>query len=675
MEYTQKDRPLRVETVLGEDVLLLEGFQGTESLSDPFAFTLDLLSTERAIAGGDILGTPVAVTVRLPEGRERTVHGRVSRFGRLGRREDLTEYRAEVVPWLWFLSLTRDSRIFQQKSVLEIIETVFSDLGWSDFEIRCTRSYPPREFCVQYRESHLDFVSRLMEEEGIFYFFEHESAKHTLVLADDNSTFEPVEGGTFRLAPRGAPLREGEDVVRSFVRQEAVNPNKVSLRDYDYLQPSFTLEATLEGSPSAPEAGALEIYDYPGSYLTKEEGERYARLRLEAREALNQVCRGEGTVRAFRSGGTFELRDEARSPLDGSYLLTSVAHDARGGGYRSSGDFEYRTSFRCIPAAVPFRPERATPRPRVHGTQTAVVVGKAGEEIWTDSHGRIKVQFHWDRLGGKDENSSCWVRVATPWAGKQWGMLHIPRIGQEVVVDFLEGDPDQPIVVGSVYNAEQPTPYDLPANQTRSGLRSRSSKGGSGANFNEIRFEDAKGSEVMYLHAEKDQEIVVENNRSDTVGNDESASVGNDQEIAVGNERSVSIGADDALTVGGNRDVTVSEDLSVTVSGGRSTGVTGDDVLDVGGDREASVGQDEATSVGTDRTVSVGKNDQLSVGRSLTIEAGNEITLRTGKASISMKKDGTIEISGKDITISGSGKMDVKASGKLAMKGSQVTMN
>jgi type VI secretion system secreted protein VgrG len=676
MEYTQKDRPLRVETVLGEDALLLEGYQGAEALSRPFAFTLELLSTEPALDGQDILGTPLSIFLRLPGGDERTLHGRVRRFSRVGRWEELTRYRAEVVPWLWFLSLTTDSRIFQQRSVPEIVETIFTDLGWSDFEIRCTRSYPTREFCVQYRETHLDFVSRLLEEEGIFYFWEHDAEKHTLVLADDNSAFDAVEGGAFRLVPQEAPLKEEEDVVRSFSRQQSVNPNKVRLRDYDYLQPSFNLEATLEGALAAPEAGSFEVYDHPGAYLTKEEGERYARLRLEAREALNHVCEGQGTVRAFRSGGTFELRDGRGSPFDGTYLLTHVTHEAVSGAYRAGErGFEYRTAFRCMPSDVPFRPERVTARPVVHGTQTALVVGKGGEEIWVDKHGRIKIQFHWDRRGQKDENSSCWVRVAVPWGGKGWGAVSLPRIGNEVVVAFEEGDPDRPLVVGSVYNAEQAPPFPLPDSGIRMGMKSRSSPGGGG--YNEITMTDTKGEEQVTIHAQFDMSTTVQNDQTNTVNNnrttavavDDAESVGANQSVEVGGDRDVSVAGDHTEGVGGDQSVTVGGDRADEVAGGEARSVAGTQEVAVGADRSVSIsGNDQVVaggnmahgadgdleiSSGGATSLTAGTTAELSAGTTMDVSAGTTMKLSAGGSSIEIGPAGVKITTGAMVTIQG----------------------
>lgn len=461
--YSQADQPMRVETVLDEDVLLLEGLRGEEAVSEPFLFTLDLLSEDPEIDGEEILRSEMRVELGLAGGEVRSVHGVVRRFLQVGWVQDLVHYRVEIVPWIWFLSLGRDSRIFQEMDVLEIVEEVFGEAGYSAFDLRCTRSYEPREFTVQYRESDLAFVSRLLEDEGIFYFFEHSESGHTLVLADDMSAFKPCEGQPeARVHARATPE---EDVVTELVREHAVHAGQVTLSDYDYLQPSMTLRSTVSGDE--PE----EVYDYPGRFDDLDAGDRRARLALERQEARRQTVRGSGTCRAFVSGTRFDLLDHLWRDANRSWALLEVRHRAKNAAYRAQDrdeGFDYRNEFVAIPHAVPYRPPRRTPKPVVQGAQTAQVVGPSGEKIWVDKHGRVKVHFHWDRLGSRDDKSSCWVRVSQNWAGKQWGGIFVPHIGQEVIVDFLEGDPDRPIITGRVYNAENPPPQELPSNQHKS---------------------------------------------------------------------------------------------------------------------------------------------------------------------------------------------------------------
>lgn len=470
-----------------------------------------------------------------------------------------------------------------------------------------------------------------------------------------------------------------EDEITSLNLERSVHIAKVTLNDYDYLHPSLNLVSTASG-----ETGE-EIYDYPGRYSELGDGRRYAQLILEEGESGGHLVTGEGNCRAFQSGFRFDLEDHYRDDVNQSYLLLHLRHSGEAGDYLTwdSAGFEYACQFLAMPYSSSFRAQRRSPIPRIHGSQTALVVGKSGEEIWTDEHGRVKVQFYWDRLGAKDENSSCWVRVSTAWAGKGWGSIHIPRIGQEVIVEFLEGDPDRPIITGRVYNADQTVPYSLPANQTQSGLKSRSTKDGGGDNFNEIRMEDKKGSEQLYIHAEKDKVVVVENDRTETVGNDETIDIGNDRTETVGNDETITIMANRTETVHKNESITVylnrtrkvgineavavAAAQEVTVGAERIVSVGLNQTTNIGKDLSESVGGDASHSVGKSRTTEIGKDDKLKVGKKLLIEAGDEITIKTGKASIVMKKDGTVNISGKDIT--------VKASGNIVMKGKKILQN
>jgi type VI secretion system secreted protein VgrG len=318
----------------------------------------------------------------------------------------------------------------------------------------------------------------------------------------------------------------------------------------------------------------------------------------------------------------------------------------------------------------------------VQGSQTAVVVGPDGEEVYVDKHGRVKVQFHWDRKGEKDENSSCWVRVSQPWAGKNWGAVSIPRIGQEVIVGFLEGDPDRPIITGRVYNARQVPPYELPANKTQTGIKSRSSKGGNGSTFNEIRMEDKKGEELLYLHAEKDKSVVVENNNTEQVGNNETISIGHNQEITVGENRTETVEEDHEETIGVDMTLTVGSDREMTVGADLEEKVGGDMTLTVGSDRSTSVGSDLTLKVAKNAGVVVGKKGAVKVGdlcsleaKKVQIKADDEISLKVGSASITMKKNGNVDIMGKNITVKGQSKVNVKASGKVTVKGAQIAQN
>jgi type VI secretion system secreted protein VgrG len=534
-EYTQEGRPLRIYTPLGDDALLLERVQGQEFISQPFQFEVDLLSTSDSVSADDLIRQAVHIEIDRLEGPPRIIHARVCRFVQRGRRHVLTLYSATLRPWFWFLSLRQDCKIFQNMTVPDIIEKIFSDNGFTDYNLKLYKSYSPREYCVQYRESSMDFVSRLMEDEGIFYYFEHTEDKHTLVLVDAVATTEPCPGqDTASMMPVSSVVLS-EDVI---VRADAVVQARtgiITLNDYNFETPANSLLSTSSGDP--PE----EVYDYPGKYADRSGGDRYADLRLQEQETPVKILQAEGTCRGFTAGYTFTLQNHYRRDFNESYLLTSLKLFMETSAYTTDArevTDDYRNQFEAVPSSVAYRPPRVTPRPSIAGVQTALVVGRSGEEIYSDNYGRVKVQFYWDRLGKKDENSSCWVRVSQEWAGKNWGSIHIPRIGQEVIVDFLEGDPDRPIVTGRVYNADQMPPYGLPDNQTQSGIKTRSSKGGGADNFNEIRFEDKKGSEMLTVHAEKDMETEVENDETRTVKHDRITTITNDETKTVeqGNE-------------------------------------------------------------------------------------------------------------------------------------------
>ncbi len=740
---SQKYRSIEVASPLGKDALLFHRMTGNERLGGLFEYELDLLSANPSLATDKILGQSLTLKLRLPDDSQRYFNGVVSRFGQYGSLGVYAYYRATVRPWLWFLTRTTNCRIFQEKTVPDIVKQIFRDKGFSDFEERLSGSYPTREYCVQYRETDFNFVSRLMEEEGIYYFFKHQDGKHTLVLADSATAHRPTAGYEQipYIDPGNAERRKRDHIYEWSFTQE-VQPVNYVLTDYDFKKPSANLE--VKSAVTRQHAHAeYECYDYPGEYREIGDGDNYVRCRIQELQAQFEQIDGQANARGLTTGALFTLIDHPRRDQKREYLVTSVAYQLQSDEYftTSTGkpDDIYRCCFTAIASDHPYRSPRLTPKPIVQGPQTAVVTGKAGEEIWTDHYGRVKIQFHWDREGKKDENSSCWVRVSHPWAGKNWGMVAIPRMGQEVIVDFLEGDPDQPIITGRVYNAEQMPPYALPGNATQTGIQTRSSKGGSGANCNEIRFEDKKGAEQLYIHAEKNQDIGVENDETHwvghdrkknidhdettVVGHDRTETVGNNETISIGVNRTETVGSNESITVGANRTRNVGQNEVVTVALTRTHNVGVNEMINVGGaqevtvgglqavtvgltravtvgvsqnttigtshsedigtshsesigtDQTTSVGKNRSLSVGDNRSTSVGKDDSLSVGKNLVITAGDSIVIKTGSASISMKKDGTITISGKDITIKGSGEIDVKANKDVVIKGKNVLQN
>jgi type VI secretion system secreted protein VgrG len=446
-----------------------------------------------------------------------------------------------VWPWLWFLTRTADCRIFQDKTAHEIILEVFKDEkhhGVPDYEDHCTGKYATREYCVQYRETDFNFVSRLMEEEGIYYYFEHSDGRHVLKLVDAHAAHKPLpHRATIAYFPPGYQIRTDDEYIHDWTFDQGIQPGLVTLRDYDFTKPKADLTVKNRKTEKHEHAG-YEIFDWPGEYRETDDGDHLARARVDELHAEFERAQAGCNVREIAVGGLFTLANFPRPDQNRQYLIVSADWDLLDNPYESSpgAAARYGARFTALPSPSDrqFRPARVTPEPKVAGPQTAVVVGPAGEEIWTDKYGRVKVQFHWDRYGKKNENSSCWIRVSSPWAGANWGAVALPRIGQEVIVDFLEGDPDQPIITGRVYNADQMPPYALPGNKTQSGMKSRSSLGGSASNFNEIRFEDKKGSEQVFVHGEKDMDTRVKNISREWIGADRHLIVTKDRNEQVG---------------------------------------------------------------------------------------------------------------------------------------------
>jgi type VI secretion system secreted protein VgrG len=643
MNYTQEKRLIGISTPLGDDVLLLRSMQGREGISRIFRFELELLSENGSISFDDLIGKNATVRIMLPDGDQRYWNGHIVRFSQGGSDHRLAAYHAVMAPWLWFLTRTADCRIFQNQTAPDIIRRIFQDLGFHDFELRLTRTFPEREYCVQYRETDFNFVSRLMEEEGIFYFFEHSKNKHTLILADDFNAHKPCPAqDSARCQLTGGSTLE-DDVVTEWEMVREFRPDSYTITDYNFETPSASLLASVKGK------GGYEIYDYPGIYLKRSDGERLVRIRHEEQQTPVTVTRGSGNCRSFAAGYRFNLKDHYRGEMNAPWVLTAVDHMATQGIDYATGDsteaeLTYTNNFECIPHGIPFRPSRLTPKPVVQGCQTAVTVGPGGEEIYTDKYGRVKVQFHWDREGKQNENSSCWIRVSQPWAGKGFGGLAIPRIGQEVVVDFLEGDPDRPIIIGRVYNASQMPPFGLPAGAVISGVKSNSTKGGGGDN--EISLNDTKGNELINIHGQYDMQTRVEHDERVTIGNNRTENVGVDESITIGNNRTEKVGANETIaivanrtenvgvnetiTIGSNRTETVGASESITVALMRTRNVGINEMVNIGLAQEVNVGALQMISVGAARILNVGLAQRTTIGTSLKEVVGTNRTEEIG---------------------------------------------
>ncbi len=701
MSFSQENRMLSIETPLGPDVFALTSFRGREGISVPFSFELTLVSEDTSIDPRALIGKGATVFVRLAQDETRPINGVISRFRqeRLGvpegpeRLMHMATYTAVLVPWTWLLSKSMNSRIFQKKDVVQIVEQVFGEWKFSHYEFRLTGSYAKREYCVQYHESDLDFVSRLLEEEGIFYFFEHERSRHVLVMADSPDAHRdcPVQSTVRCLLDKGAEAVQAEDVITHLGWGEEIRIASYVTTDYNYLMPSTDL---LVEMPTSIEVGTgkREVYDFPGRYGTRADGERYAELRMQAEEAQVTKLHGVGNCRTFSSGYRFTLEDYHRKEMNGRpYVLVDVEHEARepveltG----SAPEASYTNTFTCIPHGVAFRPLRLTPKPVVQGVQTATVTGPPGEEIYTDEHGRVKVQFPWDREGLRNEETTCFIRVGQVWAGQGWGAVWIPRIGHEVIVGFVEGDPDRPIIIGSVYNAANTPPYTLPDQKTKSTLKSNSTPGGGGSN--EIRFEDKKGEEEVYIHAQKDHNVVVEHNRGTTVGNNDSVTVGNDRSLTVRGSETITvtrtctrtIQQGEKLTVAQGRTVqvtggesrTIEGGLKVVVDGGVTESVSGSRQADISGACEENIGGKWSVASGGDCVMRVGGNMGADASGGIELQAGSKVTITSGGWVVTVDASGQITASGTSITLNAGGSsVEIGASGISLTTGGMITL-
>ena len=621
--YTQDNRFIRIDTTLGSDVLLLQSFTGTEGISRLFKFELELLSEHRKITFSDIVGKAATITVYLSDRSPRYFNGLVSRFRQADADGNFFRYTAEIVPTLWLLDRIVDCRIFQQLTPLQIIEKLLAEVGITDFRNSVQATLPTLEYCVQYRETSFNFISRLMEQYGIFYFFEHEAEKHTVVLSDSKSAHAYCPGQRSARLDITAGGPDDADVITQWSIEQEFRSGKYSLADFNFEKPTLDLSSSVTSTIDVPAMQSCEIYDYPGGFKTKEDAATAVRVRIEQEESAHKRIHGAGVCRAFGAGYKFEFEHPFRPDANMACVLTELRHSASVGSNYTGGDEipeSYSNIFRCIPYAVPFRPPSTSRKPVVHGLQTAIVVGPSGEEIYVDKHGRVKVQFHWDRHGQYNEKSSCWVRVATMAAGKQWGGIMIPRIGWEVVVAFEEGDPDRPLIVGSVYNAGQTAPYKLPDEKTKSTLKTNTTKGGGG--FNEIRIDDNSGKEQIFVHGQKDLHIRIKNDVFETIVND--------RHVSVKNEHVSEIGADNHIHVKGNQNEKIDGAVSL------------------------KAGQDILQKAGMKFAADAGTEIHLKSGTTLVLETGTSLTLKVGGNFININPAGVF-IKGSMVMINSGG--------------------
>lgn len=689
-------------------------FSGEEAISQPFVFELVLVSDDHELDLEALIEDTAVLTLRSLSG-ERAIQGVIEVAQHLMTGRHYSHYRVRLVPVHALLRHTRELRIFQSKTTRDIIDAVIKDAGLEADRLswRLTGKYQPRDYCVQYRESDLDFIQRLLEEEGIFYYFDHSRGQEVMVLADNAATYRPLPvTPALNLRDESTATSLQEEAVLSLQAAAAVASGKATLRDYRFKHP--TLDLTAE--KSAARFQQLETYDFPGEYQDSGLGKRLAGVRLEEMQGQRTTFAGRATARLLQAGFVFSLALHPREECNTKHLITRLQHKGserqallEEAGADQLDDRTYEASFHTIPANQNFRPPRRTSRPLIHGIQSATVVGPKDQEIYVDSFGRVKVQFHWDREGKQDEKSSCWVRVSHPWAGQGFGMISHPRIGQEVLVQFLEGDPDRPLIVGRVYNSDNPVPYSLPDHKTRSTWQSRSTPNGTGSN--ELRFEDLKDKEEVYLHAEKDFNEVIEHDHTTLVKRDESDTVWRNQSIAVGHSKDQCSDAckfcggvgNQTISVGMNRSESVGNDESVAVKGKRGHTITKDDSLSVDGNRTVTIqgnftetvtqGNRSTTIDQGNRTVDVttGTNTWTVKGAytgtakdtySLTVTNDATITVTSGAlkiiaqgSSILIDADTTVTVKGKNIKVQAEEKVELKGGKEVNLNVGQTSIS
>ncbi|SAK83111.1 Rhs element Vgr protein [Caballeronia calidae] len=732
------NRIFTLDSPHGDD-LKFHRLDGEEALGRLFEFRIDALADSHSLSLRDMLGKPVTVRIEQQDGSMRYLNGIVARATLAGRRAQRHYgYELTVRPWLWLATRRTDCRIFQNCTVPEIVQSVLAPYGFP-VEQHLTESYVPREYCVQYNESDAAFVSRLMEFEGIYYYFRHAEETHTLMLCDAMSSHAALPGyATIPYVAQDRTAIADEEHIDSWLPAQEVSVGKHQTSDYDYTKPRADLSAQ-KLDPRGHEHDSFASFEWPGGYRDDAPGAHYSRVRLEEQQAEHERASAGTDVRGAAPGFLFTLAHCPRADQNREYLIVRCRYRFQENAYASDQGGEavvHATQMLVQPSSLPYRPPRETPRPRTSGPQTATVVGPPGEEIWTDPYGRVKLQFRWDRYGRSDQDSSCWVRVSSPWAGSGFGGVQIPRVGDEVVVDFLNGDPDQPIVTGRVFNGERMPPWGLPASATQSGMLSRSSPGGTTEHANALRFEDRRGAEQLWMHAERNFDAETEQDHTLSVGHDHTHSVGNDETMqvtnnrqrnvgqnetvnigqhrvaqiggnethGVGGNRTRTVGKNETVTVGANRDATIGGTHKETVAQGKTETIGEGKTLSVAqmyhttsqdmktvvasthteeiGTRTSTIAHAHVLDVGGAQSVNVGASHTMNVQQTVLVSAGDELALVCGASSIVMRSDGTIQIQGVNVESTGSDSHCVRgknvsssASGEHTVEGMILKLN
>lgn len=682
-----ENRKLTLKGPLAESQMFIRAARVEEGLSRLSEITVEFLSPDRALDLAKVVGREMTVSVQAEDDSPRAFKGTCIEAEYLGLYQGYGLYTTELRPWFWFLTQKANNRIYQDLSTVDIIKKVFGDSGFADYTVSTSRTYEVRPYTVQYQETDFAFLSRLMEEEGLYYFSGVQGDKDKLFIVDGSGGHAAIAGrASLAFAFAEAEYRRADDHVFEWQSTEQVVPGKVTLTDYNFETPRADLK-TVNALPKGSHGHkSYEIYGTPGRYRQTGLGETYARIQMQEHAAHHKRRSAVSNMRTLATGSTFTLTDHPRSAENAEYLILRATHflqieEDEGDvtaeppterpptlpGRLVFGDENkdmYRCQFEVQPKDTPFRAEQVTPWPQIPGILLAKVVGPSGEEIHTDKYGRIKVQFPWDREGKNDEKSSCFVRTVMPWTGKGWGFIAIPRIGQEVAIQFEDGDPDRPICTGMLYNADTMPPYALPANMTQSGIKTNSSKGGEG--FNELMFEDKKGSELVRFQAEKDFTQIVKNNAVVTIGLEKKDTGDLTQTIHRNRTETLKTG-DNAFTVeAGNETRSIAKDQSETIGKNRTQSVGENSDLTVGKNMTETVGQNMDSTIGADMSLTVGSNlsetigasQSTTVAQSVTIQAGTEITLKVGANSIKIDQTG-VTVTGMMVTL------DAKTIGKF----------
>jgi type VI secretion system secreted protein VgrG len=675
----QKNRQATIEMPSCPDTFKLQRFAGTESLSQPYFYTADVLSANANLRGDAIVGQPVSVAYYSEEGRERWFNGVVSRIEYNQQVEEpvnAASYTLEIVPQYWLLKHNRDCQIFQEQSVPDIVRAVFRKAGIRDFRFQLNEVYPKREYCVQYNESDFDFVSRLLEEEGIFYYFEHTKNNHTLVMADSPAGYFTLDDEEVRYSPED---RMHEQQLTCWRHAYEFRPGRVAQCDFNFKKPTDSLRT--QDKLTLPYQGSsdLEVFEYPGRYVEGAEGDRLTRVRKEEIQAEHDRATGSGAYISFSPGGKFRIAQHARSQEEGKqYVITEITtRFASNLGFDSFEEEDYCNEFTCIPAETPFRPRRNTPKPFLDGPQTAIVVTD-GQEIVVDEHARVKVQFHWDRYGNRDINSSCWIRVSQVHAGQGWGMVDIPRKDEEVIVSFLDGDPDRPIITGRVYNGLNQVPFGLKgagANKDNKTRRGNTTKSYGSGGYNEMSMDDTAGKEQIRIHGQNNMDTTVQNDQTLTVNNDRTKTIANNETNSIGVDQTSEIGSNRKTSVGDNDTTNVAADQTASVGGSQTTNVSSNQTNSVGQVQSNNVGLvrnemvgvasnemvgiAKATTIGAVQNTAVGYMSFEQVGMTKKIVAGSKIEFICGASKISLDSGGKVEITGTEFLFGASGPVKI----------------